>query len=93
MAINSVQKHCFVVLHVKLQMKIRLETFHWYLELLYTAFTLTPLPNQLDLLKKNLYPSNKCLIYRPDLNFQSCVLCGMLFLWDYKVTGLFKVMK
>ena len=35
---NGVEKYCFVVLNVKLQVKVRFKTFCWLLELLYTAF-------------------------------------------------------
>ena len=32
---DSVEKHCFVVLNVKLQVKLRFKTFYWLLKLLY----------------------------------------------------------
>ena len=48
MTANSVEKHYFVRLHAKLQEKIKLKTFYWFLELLYTTFAFNR-TNQLGL--------------------------------------------
>ena len=40
MTANSVRKQCFVVLHVKLQVKIRFKTFYLLLEVLYSHLAL-----------------------------------------------------
>ena len=39
-AVISVEKHCFVLLNVKLKVKVSFKTSYRLLELLYTAFTL-----------------------------------------------------
>lgn len=38
---SSVEKHCFVMLNVKLEVKVRFKRIFFRLELLYTAFTLS----------------------------------------------------
>ena len=40
MSDNSVEKYCFVVLNVKLRVKLQLKTFYELLKPLYTGFTL-----------------------------------------------------
>ena len=42
---NSVEKHCFVVLNLKLHVKLRCKTFYWLLKLLYTVFALNTTNN------------------------------------------------
>ena len=68
MSANKVEKHSFVILNEKLQVKIKFKTFHWLLELLYTAFALNATTTELVLLEIFAYPSNKCVTYRPELN-------------------------
>ena len=66
MAANSVEKHCYVVLNVKLEVKVRFETFYWLLELSPNAFALITVPNtRFTLLERLAYPSNKYVICRP----------------------------
>ena len=38
MTANSVEKHCFVVFNVELQVKIGFKTLYWLSELLHVAF-------------------------------------------------------
>ena len=42
---NSVENNCFVVLNVKLQVKLRFKIFYWLLKVLYTAFALNTSTN------------------------------------------------
>ena len=42
---NSVEKHCFIVLNIKSQIKLRFEVFHYLLKLVYTAFALNTTAN------------------------------------------------
>ena len=42
---NSIEQHCFVVMNVKLLVRIGLKTFSSLLELLYTAFALNKTTN------------------------------------------------
>ena len=44
---NSVEKHCVVMLNVSLQVKTRLKTFYWFLEVLYLLLPKTALPTAL----------------------------------------------
>ena len=64
----SVEKHCFVALDVKLQVKVRIKTFHWLLEFLHTALALKATTKTACFLKIFAYPSNRCLIYGSELN-------------------------
>ena len=57
MTINSIQKHCFVVLNVKLRVRIRFQTLRLFLQLFNTAFVL----------KTFAYPSKKHVTYGPGL--------------------------
>ena len=41
MNVNGVENQCFVVLNIKLHVKITFKTFYWLLELLYAAFIVT----------------------------------------------------
>ena len=54
MHVSSVGKHCFVVLNVKLQVKVRFKTFYWLLELLYIAFNLKT-PQNVSFCSKSLH--------------------------------------
>ena len=67
---NSVGNYCFAVLNVKLQVKRRFKMFYWLLKLLYTAFALNTTANTADLFcfKFFAYPSNRRVIYGPELN-------------------------
>ena len=65
---NSVEK-CFVVLNVKLEVKLRFKKVLLTLKpvtLLLSPWT--PLPNRLVLLEIFVYPSNKRVLYGPELN-------------------------
>ena len=59
---NSVEKHCIVKLNVKLQVKIKFETFYLFLELWYLLLHWTPLQMRLVLLDICTYLSNKRVI-------------------------------
>ena len=61
--VNSVEKYCFALLNVKLQVKIRIKTFNWLLKLLHINWTINTV-----LLEIFAYPSNKRVIYGPVLN-------------------------
>ena len=65
---NSVEKHCFVVMNVKLEVKLRFKTFYWILKLSYTAFSLNTITNTACFDEIFAYPSNECVIYGPELN-------------------------
>ena len=54
---NSVEKHFFVVLNVKLEVKIRFKKFYWLLELIYNIFAWKISTNKRVIygLKMNLY--------------------------------------
>ena len=67
MNVNSVEKHCFHVLAVKLQVKVRFKTCYRLLELLYTT-------KRLAVFRIFVYPSSKCVIYRLERNIYNCVL-------------------
>ena len=69
MTANSVDKHWSnIVLNVKLQVKTRFKTFHLLLELFCTLSPGTPLPTRHPLTEIFEYPSNKRVIYGPQLN-------------------------
>ena len=65
---NSVEKHCFVVLNVKLQVKVRFETFFDFWNSHIVLSHGATLPARLVLLKIFTYPIKKRVIYRPELN-------------------------
>ena len=59
----NVEKHCFVMLNVKLQVKLRFKIFYWLLKLLYTASFLNTNKNMACFPLTFVYPSNKRVIY------------------------------
>ena len=68
MTAESAEKHCSVVLNVKLQLKLTSKRFIDF-KSYYTMFSpWTLLPTRLVLLKMFANPSNKSVIYGPKLN-------------------------
>ena len=65
---NGIEKHCFIVLNVKLHVKLRFKTFYWLLELLYTASAMNTTNKPAYFARNFAYPSNKRVIYTPELN-------------------------
>ena len=71
MNVNSVEKHCIVVLNAKSQSKSWFRTLYWLSELFYTGSTLKTIIAT-GCLAENLcicYPGNNHVIYWPELNF------------------------
>lgn len=74
MIANSVEKHCFVMLKLKLQIKIRPQTFCWFLELSTSASPLKATTNTAFFPRKLWCPYNKHLIYGQEPNLWNQVL-------------------